>query len=102
MSTKAYQPVTQTTTESVFDLDESSTNYTDSYIIVDQDSTMNEVPHYDRYEEQIIIINRSNNLSPSSRPQMRYVRPSDVPQDDRNTITNRPGWQTGNPLIFHH
>lgn len=61
LSTTVYQPIDSTTSESVFNVDEYSAEHTKSYINVDQDSAMTEVSHSDRDEEQIIILNRSNN-----------------------------------------
>lgn len=102
LSTTAYKPVTTTASESVFALEEGSADHTNSYITVCQDLATTKVPHSDRDEEQIHILNRSKNRSPSLRPQTRYVRPSDVPHADVTNLANRPWWQTWNRMTFHH
>lgn len=102
LSTTAYKPVKSTTNESVFAFGECSTDHSDSYITVDQDSTKTKVPHSDRDEEQILILSRSNNRSPSPRPQTRHLGPRYISHPDESTLANRPCWKTGNRLIFHH
>lgn len=56
----------------------------------------------DRDEEQILVINRSRNLSLSPRPQQRYVHPYDIPHADGISMANRPGQRTGTKLVLHH
>lgn len=102
LSTTAFQPITTSISESEFALDEGSTDHTYSCITVDQDSTTHEVLHSDRDEEQILMLDRSNNRSPSAGTQTRYGRPRDMLNVDGTILANLPGWQTGNPLICNH
>lgn len=88
LSTTAYKPQASTASEYVFVLDEDSNDHTDFYVTVDQDSTIMEVRHSDHDEEQILILNRSNNCPPYPRPQTRYGGPSDIPHADGTTLTN--------------
>lgn len=66
------------------------------------DSKNTKIPYSNLEEEQILVINQSNNRSTSPLPQTRYVCSRDVTHTDSVTIANHPGWRTGTKLICHH
>lgn len=101
-STTAYQPLKSTASESLLILYPNDENQIGSYPKVDKDSTVTEVPHYDRDEDQILILSRSKNHSHSPRPPTRYVRPTNIPYAYGATSVNSPGWCTYNRIICHH
>lgn len=56
----------------------------------------------DLYEETLVIFNRSNNLSPPPRPQMRYVRPCDILHADTMIFVNLSRQRTGDKRMFNY
>lgn len=86
----SYQPDISTASESVFVMGDDGHEQTDSLPTVYHDSTT-EIPNSGCGEEQLLILNRASNRSPSPLPQQRYVRTSDMPHADRMNMANRPG-----------
>lgn len=72
LSANDYQPNASEVGEMDYVMDDDGQDQTDSVPTADKDSTKTEMPYSDRSEEQILVINRSNNRSRSPRFQTRY------------------------------
>lgn len=67
--------------------------------MADLDSTTTDITYFYREKEQVLAANRSDNRSSSPRPQMRNVRPCDIPHAYGVNISIRPGCRTEAKLI---
>lgn len=101
LSNTTYQPLASTSSESLFALYEDIIYQPDSYVTTDQVSSTTEVPHFDYDEEQILILIRANNSSPSPRP-ASVISPRDIMNVNEITATNILRCRVVNQLICHH
>lgn len=96
LSTEAVQSDISTASESIFVMDDDENEYTNSLPTADHDSTRTEIRRYDSEEEQLLVLKRLRNRSPSPLTQQFYV----CPQNFRfPTVQRTPTYHGSAPTI---